>query len=136
MKWYLDVLKKYAVFTGRARRKEYWMFTLFQIIFLVIAMGIDAITGLSAQGSPVGVFYMLYVLGTIIPSLAVVVRRLHDINKSGWMYFVILIPFIGSIWLLILMLTEGTQGDNNYGPDPKLAEAVGSDGTLDGHLTN
>ena len=85
MNWYLLVLKKYADFNGRARRKEYWMFVLFNIIFAVAAMVLDNLLGLNFDPIPYGTIYMLYALATLIPSLAAAVRRLHDIGKSGWM---------------------------------------------------
>ena len=119
MEWYLQVLKKYAEFSGRARRKEYWMFVLFNIIFLVVAMVIDNIMGTTVGILPYGVFYIIYSLAILIPALAVSVRRLHDIGKSGWMILVSLIPFIGAIWLLILMVTDSNLGENQYGPNPK-----------------
>jgi uncharacterized membrane protein YhaH (DUF805 family) len=128
MKWYLKVLKQYADFNGRARRKEYWMFLLFNVIFLILAMGIDSLTGLNFGGNPYGVFYLLYGLAVFVPGLAVVVRRLHDVGKSGWMYLIALIPIVGGIWLLILLVTKGDAGANKYGEDPKGEFAEG--GTL------
>jgi uncharacterized membrane protein YhaH (DUF805 family) len=111
MKWYLMVLQKYAVFTGRARRKEYWMFFLFNMIasFLVgIISGIMMGTG-STDFDYLGTLYSVAVL---LPSIAVGVRRMHDVGKSGWF---ILIP----IYNLILAVTEGNSGPNEYGADPK-----------------
>jgi len=130
MKWYLEVLKKYTDFNGRARRTEYWMFVLFNLIFIVAAGVLDNIfgttfkmdAGYGATAMPYGWLYMLYALFVLIPSLAVAIRRLHDLGKSGWMLLVALIPLIGGIWLLILFVTAGVQGENKYGPDPKAAE--------------
>lgn len=119
MNWYLAVLKNYAGFSGRARRKEYWMFVLFNMIFAIAAIVVDNVLGLTFGEIPYGPFYFLYALAIIIPSLAVGVRRLHDIGKSGWMILISLIPIIGGIWLLVLLVTEGQQGDNEYGTDPK-----------------
>jgi len=119
MNWYLQVLKKYAEFSGRARRKEYWMFTLFNIIFLIIAIILDNILGTAIEDSGYGLFYFLYVLAVLIPGLAVSVRRLHDVGKSGWMILISLIPIIGAIWLLVLMVTDSNPGENQYGPNPK-----------------
>lgn len=113
MGWYLEVLKKYAVFSGRARRKEYWMFVLFNFIFGFIAALLDEILGSG------GAIYGLYMLVLIIPGIAVGVRRLHDIDKSGFYLLVSLIPIIGVIWLLVLLCMDGTLGDNKYGPNPK-----------------
>ena len=107
MEWYLKVLKQYGDFSGRARRKEYWMFVLFNIIFSSIA------TLISLK------IYTIYTIAVLIPNLAVSVRRLHDVGKSGWMCFIALIPLIGTIWLLILMLSDSNPGKNEYGVNPK-----------------
>lgn len=125
MNWYLKVLRQYADFNGRARRKEYWMFVLFNIIFAVIAMVLDNITGLAWESIGYGPIYLLYALFVLIPGLAVGVRRLHDLNKSGWMILVGLIPLIGAIWLIILFATDGTPGENQYGPNPKETTGIG-----------
>jgi uncharacterized membrane protein YhaH (DUF805 family) len=118
MNWYLYVLSHYADFTGRARRKEYWMFVLFNIIFAVIAGILDSILGIAKLG--IGPICMLYILAMFIPSLSVGVRRLHDVGKSGWMMLIAFIPIIGAIWLLVLMLLNSQIGENQYGPNPKL----------------
>jgi uncharacterized membrane protein YhaH (DUF805 family) len=95
MEWYLKVVRdNYANFAGRARRKEYWMFVLFNMIFAIVAMIIDNILGTTFNigdlySLPYGWLYLLYVLGIIIPSLAVLVRRLHDVGKSGWWFFIV-----------------------------------------------
>lgn len=128
MEWYLKALRQYADFEGRARRKEYWMFTLFNLIFAILAM---VIGGLLETGA---VFYFIYVLATLIPNLSVSVRRLHDVGKSGWMYLVAIIPLVGFIWLLVLFVTDSQPGDNEYGPNPKeenSGEYFGSADTLD-----
>ena len=122
MYWYLKVLKQYVDFSGRARRKEYWMFALFNIIFAVVAVILDNILGIAVEGVGYGPLYGLYALATLIPGLAVSVRRLHDVGKSGWMILIALIPIIGSIWLLVLMLTDSNQGENEYGANPKDAQ--------------
>ena len=119
MNWYVKVLKNYAVFSGRARRKEYWMFVLFNFIFSVIAIILDNILGLAFENVGYGPIYLLYCLAVFIPGLAVSVRRLHDIGKSGWFILISLIPFIGPIWLLVLMCTDSEPGENDYGPNPK-----------------
>ena len=124
MEWYLKVMRdNYANFSGRARRKEYWMFVLVQTIVMIGLMILDSVLGLDfeLQGISLGYGY-LYLIGLIvhfIPSLAVLVRRLHDVGKSGWFYFIFLIPLIGIIWLLVLYCTEGQKQDNKWGPDPK-----------------
>lgn len=114
MEWYLKVVRNYALFTGRARRTEYWMFILFNILFAALASVLDWILGTWNMISG------LYGLVMIVPSIAVAVRRLHDINKTGFFLLVGLIPVVGFIWLLILFLKEGDMGDNQYGTDPKL----------------
>lgn len=119
MKWYIKVLKQYADFNGRARRQEYWMFIL---IHLLIIFGLGFILGdLSVVLDFPELEYLLfgYFLATIIPTFAVIARRLHDSGKSGWMMLVKFIPFIGGIWLIVLLTTKGNQGNNHYGPDPK-----------------
>ncbi len=119
MNYYLAALKKYAEFSGRAGRKEYWYFALFNVIFILVAMLLDNILGLTIMNLPYGFFYFAYAVAMVIPGISVFVRRMHDIGKSGWWYFIAFIPLIGAIWLLVLCLTEGTPGDNEYGPDPK-----------------
>lgn len=128
MSYYLKVLKNYVNFKGRARRKEYWMFVLFNMIAAIIAMILDNVfhTGftMDVQGMEVplgyGWIYCIYALAIILPSLAVFVRRMHDIGKSGWWFFITLIPLVGAIWMLVLLCKAGDVGDNNYGSDPKL----------------
>jgi uncharacterized membrane protein YhaH (DUF805 family) len=126
MSWYMKVIKKYAVFNGRARRKEYWMFVLFNLIFLILAVALDNLLGTAFQDTGYGIIYLIYTLGVFIPSLAVLVRRLHDLGKSGWWLFIILIPLVGGIWFLVLMATDGQRLDNAYGPDPKTVPAMGA----------
>jgi len=128
MNWYLAVLKKYVVFNGRARRKEYWMFTLFNIIFLIAAMILDNVVGTAIKGVGYGLFYCLYALAVLLPGIAVMVRRLHDVGKSGWFLFIGLIPLVGGIWLLVLACTDGNPGENAYGPNPKEENAVPAQG--------
>jgi uncharacterized membrane protein YhaH (DUF805 family) len=124
MQWYTDVLKKYAVFSGRARRKEYWMFFLFNLVISVILSIVDSVAG--TNGSGVGIISTIYSLAVLIPSLAVGVRRLHDTGRTGWWILIALIPLIGTIVLIVFLATEGNAGDNQYGPDPKAAERFGA----------
>ncbi len=124
MNWYLKVLKQFADFNGRARRKEYWMFFLFNVIFAVVASQLDSLLGINFIAGLYGPIYLVYALVMLVPGLAVAVRRLHDIGKSGWMLLVALIPLVGSIWLLVLLASNGNQGDNAYGADPKASEAA------------
>ncbi|WP_433168765.1 DUF805 domain-containing protein [Kribbella sp. CA-247076] len=130
MQWYIDVLKKYAVFSGRARRKEYWMFVLFNVIVSIILSILDRALGLTygSGASQSGWLSTIYSLAVLIPSIAVGVRRMHDTNRSGWWILINLIPCVGFIWFIVLAAQEGTAGDNQYGPDPKAAERFGQPG--------
>ena len=119
MNWYLKVFKQYADFRGRARRKEYWMYVLFNVLFAVIAMILDNVLDIAIKGLNYGPIYGLYYLATLIPSLAVGVRRLHDVGKSGWMMLVAFVPCIGGIWLLVLFCTDSEAGENKWGANPK-----------------
>lgn len=121
MSWYLEALKKYAVFSGRARRMEYWYFVLFNIIVATVLALIDTLLGTTTGVSSFGILSGIYSLAVLIPTLAVTVRRLHDIDRTGWWILINLIPLIGTIVLLVFALTPGTPGSNRYGPDPKQA---------------
>ena len=123
MNWYVKVLKNYATFGGRARRKEYWFFVLFNLIFALAAMILDNLLGLAIEDVGYGPIYIIYALATFIPGIAVSVRRLHDIGKSGWYLLLLFIPLIGAIILLVFDLTPGDSGFNDYGSDPKEGEA-------------
>ena len=124
MNYYSSVLKKYAVFDGRARRAEYWYFTLFNFIIALVlsilgkAIGVFNVT-IGTTGNETNILSIVYGLALFLPGLAVSVRRLHDVGKSGWMVLINLIPLIGWIWYLILMIRDGVQGENKYGPNPK-----------------
>lgn len=122
MKYYLEALKKYADFSGRSRRKEYWLFILFNIFFSIVAMLIDVLAGTRMENQYYGIISILYNIAMVIPTLAVMVRRLHDINRSGWWFLINLIPVIGNIWFFVLMCFDGTLGQNRFGPDPKRYE--------------
>lgn len=118
MNWYLDVLKnRYATFSGRARRKEYWMFFLFNLLIAIGLSILEAIVGLP------GILGGLYALAVLIPNIAVTVRRLHDTGRTGWWILIALVPFIGWIILIVFMVLDGQPGDNAYGPNPKAAGA-------------
>ncbi len=122
MNWYLEALKKYAVFSGRARRTEYWMFYLFYIIFAIVLFIIDNILGIGGEdGGPLS---GLFVLAMVIPSIAVTFRRLHDTDRSGWWLLIGLVPLIGGIILLVFTLQDSQSGDNQYGPNPKSGPAT------------
>lgn len=110
MNWYIGVLKKYAQFSGRARRKEYWMFFLFSIIVVIILGFVSGMLNLgNGYSSPL---VSLYDLAVLLPSIAVGVRRMHDTDHSGWW---LLFPIVN----LVFAVTGGTSGDNRFGPDPK-----------------
>ena len=118
----------YINFKGRARRKEYWMFTLVYVIILMGCTALDNMFGtvfmmdggaLGEISMGYGWVYTICGLAHFLPALSLVVRRLHDVGKSGWFYLIILIPLIGIIWLLVLYCTEGKKQDNKWGPDPK-----------------
>jgi len=127
MEWMLMPLKRYADFSGRSRRKEYWMFILFVVLASFALSLVLTLLGLSAdeEGSLFGVggamliILLLFALGVIIPSIAVQVRRFHDQDKSGWFVLLNLIPYLGGIIVLVFMCLEGTRGPNRYGADPK-----------------
>jgi uncharacterized membrane protein YhaH (DUF805 family) len=104
-------INKYFSIQGRAQRSEYWWYTLFIIIVTIIAMVVDM-----AIGFPL--FYMIVALGTLAPSICVAIRRMHDKGKSGWWLLIGLIPIIGGLYILYMFVTRGTEGDNDFGPDP------------------
>jgi uncharacterized membrane protein YhaH (DUF805 family) len=134
MEWMLMPLKRYAQFNGRSRRKEYWMWVLFVILAYVVLSFIDGMLGLGGgpwagssamsggsnygAGISGGLLASLFALATFIPGLAVSVRRLHDVDRSGWWLLLGFIPLIGAIILIIWYCTAGTNGANRFGPDP------------------
>ena len=126
MNWYLNVIKNYVTFSGRARRKEFWMFVLINLIFGAIAAALDRAFGFSStqvvNGMTTynaGIISIIYSLAVLLPGLAVAFRRLHDTGRSGGWIFINLVPLIGWIWYIVLVATAGQVGDNKYGPDPK-----------------
>jgi uncharacterized membrane protein YhaH (DUF805 family) len=123
MNWYLAVLKKYAEFSGRARRQEYWMFFLVNIIISIILAVIDKMTGSFSEAAGMGVLGGLFSLAILIPSIAVSMRRLHDTDRSGWWLLIGLIPLIGAIVLIVFLVQDSKPGQNQYGPNPKDATA-------------
>jgi uncharacterized membrane protein YhaH (DUF805 family) len=119
MKWYLEVLRNYAVFEGRARRKEYWMFLLLHTLFAVGLAFIDGLTGTFDEEVGVGALSGLYLLALALPALAVNVRRLHDRGRSGWYVLLVLVPLLGTIPFLVFMCQDSAPGSNQYGANPK-----------------
>ncbi|MGE8343176.1 MAG: DUF805 domain-containing protein [Flavobacterium sp.] len=124
IEWYkIAMFQNYSNFSGRARRSEYWYFRLATavIFFVFIALAIIvSVIGGGFLGFPVAIgLIALYSLIALIPSLAVTVRRMHDLGKSGWNVLISFIPLVGPIWFLVLLATEGEHGENYYGPDPK-----------------
>ncbi|MCP2313810.1 uncharacterized membrane protein YhaH (DUF805 family) [Kitasatospora paracochleata] len=116
VEWYLAVLKNYAGFSGRARRKEFWMFYLFNLIAVIVLAILDNILG-------TGFLAVIYLLAVLVPTLAVGTRRLHDTGKSGWLLLLGVVP-VANIILLVFCAMEGQPEDNEYGANPKLAPAV------------
>lgn len=112
MEYYLMAFKKYAVFGGRARRKEYWMFFLFNVIISIALAIADAVLGL-------GFLSALYALAVLCPGFAVGVRRLHDTGRSAWWVLIILVPILGVLATLYFMVQDSQPGTNEYGPNPK-----------------
>ena len=111
MDYFIGALKKYADFTGRARRKEYWMFFLFYIIFYIGTIVIDAVLG-------TGFISIIFSLGLMVPSLSIAARRLHDTGRTGWWQLIVLIPLVGFIILIVFLAQDGHDA-NNYGINPK-----------------
>ena len=126
MNYYINVFKNYINISDRTGRKEFWIFMLINVIFIMIAELLDRQLGIcfkmdigyGLQVLPVGYIYAFYALVTFVPTIAVQVRRLHDVGKTGWFFFLFLIPVIGAIYLLVLYCTASNPGDNAYGPEP------------------
>ena len=115
MNWYLKVFNQYFDFSGRARRKEYWMFTLFNLIITCLLSLLDFIF----ETHYFTTFSFIYGMLAFIPSLAVLLRRLHDVGKTGWYILILFIPLIGAIWMLVLLSMEGEPRTNKWGENPK-----------------
>ena len=113
------ITQHYADFKGPARRSEYWYFTLFNFIAIVIIIAMASVLANLLMNELVSALIAIYYLGIIIPNIAVLVRRLHDVGKSGWFYFIALIPIVVTIWLLVLLCKDSDYGPNEYGLNPK-----------------
>lgn len=124
MNWYIGVLKKYAVFRGRARRKEFWMFIFFNLIATFALSFLDIMMGTFNWSTGGGPLSGLYGLGVLIPSVAVTVRRLHDTGRSGWWFLIGFIPLLGGLILLYFAISDSQPGTNQYGPNPKESGAA------------
>ncbi|MFQ1921527.1 DUF805 domain-containing protein [Aeromonas veronii] len=120
MNWYISVLKQYAVFSGRARRTEYWMFVLCNVIVMLLLGMVDKLIGGNNE-----LISSIYSLAVLLPSLAVAARRLHDTDRSAWWLLLGLIPIIGTLVLIYFMVSNGQQGPNRFGDDPKAAPSQG-----------
>jgi uncharacterized membrane protein YhaH (DUF805 family) len=131
--WYVKALKQYVDFSGRARRREYWMFVLVNVVIVIALSVIDTLLGTGGfratagggsfyAANSLGLLSGLYTLAVLLPSIAVTVRRLHDTDRSGWWILLGFIPIIGGIILLVFYVLEGTRGPNRFGPDPKAIE--------------
>lgn len=119
MNWFLVVLKKYATFSGRAQRAEYWYFLLFSSLIVIALSVIDSMTGSYNEDTGWGLLSGLYSIAVLLPSIAVGARRLHDTSRTGWWLLIGLIPVIGTIVLIVFFVLDSTPGDNAYGPNPK-----------------
>lgn len=142
MEWMTMPLKRYAEFSGRSRRKEYWMYVLFIILVSVVLSVVENVVGLAQTVGPYGPLTALFALATFVPSLAAGVRRLHDTDRSGWWLLIGIAPYllalallmtgslslftvlsvvalIGAVALLVFLVLDGTKGPNRFGPDPK-----------------
>ena len=117
MHWYQEALRKYADFSTRSRRMEYWMFLVVNLVIGVVLGAIGGMTGMRW----ISIVYSIFVF---VPGLAVSVRRLHDTGRSGWWLLLVCIPILGWLVLLFFYVQEGQPGDNEYGSNPKLAVAV------------
>ncbi|MBI4747515.1 MAG: DUF805 domain-containing protein [Acidobacteria bacterium] len=118
MNWYLAALKKYAVFSGRARRMEYWMFLVFNVVISIVLGVVDGVAG-TATETGIGLISSVYSLAVLVPGIAVTVRRLHDTDRGGLWILIAFVPCIGALILLFFMFQAGKPGSNQYGPNPK-----------------
>jgi uncharacterized membrane protein YhaH (DUF805 family) len=118
MKWYLHALRNYAVFKGRARRREYWIFELMNSAITLALFGLAVMLGKAGHQYFLSLPF-LYIAATMIPSLASLIRRLHDTNRSGWWFFISMVPLVGPLILFAMTVTDSNPGENRFGPNPK-----------------
>lgn len=123
MDWYIQAWKQYAGFSGRSQRSAYWFFVLFNMVFAFALSFLDGFLGLAGEEG-VGPLYVMYGLAALIPGIAVGVRRLHDIGRTGWWSLIVFVPLIGVIVLLVFYCTDSQPGDNQYGANPKESSDV------------
>lgn len=124
MNWVKTVFRKYATFQGRAQRAEYWYFVLFYVIVYMVLGFLDGSLSRPANEPSWGLLSGVFALATLVPSIAVSVRRLHNTNRSGWWMLVMFVPLIGQLVMLIFMVLDGTPGDNRFGSNPKQQTAA------------
>jgi uncharacterized membrane protein YhaH (DUF805 family) len=120
MSWFVLALKKYANFTGRSQRSEYWYFVLFYLLIFVALCLVDWLVGTFSPSNEIGLLSGIFSLAMIVPSIAVAARRLHDTDRSGWWQLLSLIPLIGVIVLIVFLAQDSKPGENKYGPNPKM----------------
>ena len=130
MEWATLPLKRYAEFTGRSRRKEYWTFFLLVLVSSFVIGTIEGMLGLSGMIGSYGPLSWLFMLAVLVPSIAVGIRRLHDIGKTGWLILLGLIPFVGFLILIYFFVQESQPGPNEYGPDPLEGERSAAPTTM------
>lgn len=118
MNYFIDAYKNYATFSGRANRAQYWYFVLFYIVISIILALVDLFLGTAEDITDTGFFGGIFALASLIPTIAIATRRLHDIGRSGWWQLIILIPIIGFIVLVFFLASRGNEGENKYGAKP------------------
>ena len=120
MQWYLKVIKNYLGFSGRAHRTEFWMFVLVNLVICIVIGMVEGVLGIRSAETGVGPLTSLYSLAVLLPSIAVAIRRLHDIGRSGWWLLIGFVPVVGGLVLLVFYCLDSVP-DNEYGPNPKAA---------------
>ncbi len=130
MQWYFRAFRRYATFSGRAYRQEFWLFLLWSLVVSLLLSIIDRKAGwmvVQEEQIEMGWLQLVYAVATLVPTLALSARRLHDIGRSGWWQLIGAIPFVGLIVMIIWFATPGTPGPNRYGPDPRIGDPLRDD---------